>query len=247
MFEGLRFQHWRPARDGDGIVELVLDRAGSPVNALSTAVLDELAEIVERLSFEPPAGVLIRSGKDSGFVAGADLREFEGFARNGSVLDVLENGQRVFRKLSRLPCPSVAAIHGYCMGGGTEMALACRHRVASDDPSTRIGLPEVKLGIFPGWGGSARLPRLIGAPAALELMLTGRSASAANARNLGLVDRVVNEPVGGAHRDPRVMARLLRRALGDALRHLQGMSPQELVDQRLQRVMSYGRFQEVKA
>ena len=191
MFEGLRFQHWRPARDGDGIVELVLDRAGSPVNALSTAVLDELAEIVERLSFEPPAGVLIRSGKDSGFVAGADLREFEGFARNGSVLDVLENGQRVFRKLSRLPCPSVAAIHGYCMGGGTEMALACRHRVASDDPSTRIGLPEVKLGIFPGWGGSARLPRLIGAPAALELMLTGRSASAANARNLGLVDRVV--------------------------------------------------------
>ena len=191
MFEGLRFQHWRPARDGDGIVELVLDRAGSPVNALSTAVLDELAEIVERLSFEPPAGVLIRSGKDSGFVAGADLREFEGFARSGSVLDVLENGQRVFRKLSRLPCPSVAAIYGYCMGGGTEMALACRHRVASDDPSTRIGLPEVKLGIFPGWGGSARLPRLIGAPAALELMLTGRSASAANARNLGLVDRVV--------------------------------------------------------
>lgn len=189
MFEGLRFQHWHPARDDDGIVVLTLDRAASAVNALSRVVMDELATIVERLSFEAPKGVVIRSGK-AGFIVGADLTEFEGFAKDGRILDVLESGQRVLRKLGQLPCPTVAAIHGACMGGGTEMALACRYRVASRDPSTRIGLPEVKLGIFPGWGGSARLPRLIGAPAALELMLTGRAASAENAKALGLVDRL---------------------------------------------------------
>ncbi|HEY0179056.1 MAG TPA: 3-hydroxyacyl-CoA dehydrogenase NAD-binding domain-containing protein [Dokdonella sp.] len=192
MFEGLRFQHWRADRDDDGIVVLTLDRAGSSVNAFSRSVLDEFSEIVERLSFEPPKGVVIRSGKPGGFAVGADIKEFEGFARSGTVRDALENGQRLFVRLSRLPCPTVAAIHGHCMGGGTELALACRYRVASRDASTRIGLPEVKLGIFPGWGGSARLPRLIGAPAALELMLTGRAASAENARALGLVDTLAS-------------------------------------------------------
>ncbi len=191
MFEGLRFQHWQPERDAEGIVVLTLDRAGSSVNALSRAVLDELSEIVERLSFDPPRGVIIRSGKN-GFVVGADIKEFEGFGRAGSVLDALENGQRLFQRLARLPCPTVAAIHGVCMGGGTELALACRFRVASRDASTRIALPEVKLGIFPGWGGSARLPRLVGAPKAMELMLTGRTVGAPEARSIGLVDRVTS-------------------------------------------------------
>jgi len=188
MFEGLRFRHWRSERDADGIVTLTLDREGSAVNALSRGVLDELDEIVERLSFEPPKGVVIRSGKSAGFVVGADLKEFEGYEKAGTVLDNIENGQRVFQRLACLPCPTAVAIHGHCMGGGTEMALACRYRAASRDPSTRIGLPEVKLGIHPGWGGTARLPRLIGAPKALELMLTGRSASAENAKAIGLVD-----------------------------------------------------------
>ncbi len=192
MFEGLRFQHWQPSRADDGVVVLTLDRAGSSVNALSRAVLDELSEIIERLSFEPPKGIVIRSGKAAGFIVGADIKEFESFERNGTVQDALENGQRIFQKLARLPCPTVAAIHGVCMGGGTELALACRYRVASRAPSTRIALPEVKLGIFPGWGGSARLPRLIGAPAALELMLTGRAASAENAKAIGLVDRLTS-------------------------------------------------------
>jgi 3-hydroxyacyl-CoA dehydrogenase/enoyl-CoA hydratase/3-hydroxybutyryl-CoA epimerase len=192
MFEGLRFQHWQPVRDADGIVVLTLDRVGSSVNALSRAVLEELSEIVERLSFEPPKGLIVRSGKASGFIVGADIKEFESFEKNGTVQDALENGQRILVRLSRLPCPTVAAIHGVCMGGGTELALACRFRVASRDPATRIALPEVKLGIFPGWGGSARLPRLIGAPAALELMLTGRNASAENAKSLGLVDTLTS-------------------------------------------------------
>ena len=191
MFEGLRFQHWQTVHDDDGIVVLTLDRAASSINALNRAVMDELAEIVERLSIEPPKGVVIHSGKP-GFIVGADLNEFASCAQSGRVLDVLENGQRVLQRLAVLPCPSVAAIHGVCLGGGTEMALACRYRVASRDPSTRIGLPEIKLGIFPGWGGSARLPRLIGAPAAMDLMLSGRTVSAENAKALGLVDRLTS-------------------------------------------------------
>ena len=191
MFEGLRFQHWHATLGTDGIVELALDRAGSSVNALSRAVIDELSEIVERLSFEPPKGVIVRSAK-AGFVVGADIKEFESFEKAGTIRDVLENGQRVYQRLASLPCPTVAAIHGVCMGGGTELALACRQRVATRDPATRIALPEIKLGIFPGWGGSSRLPYLIGAPAALEFMLTGRAASADNARAIGLVDALTS-------------------------------------------------------
>ncbi|MEO8458917.1 MAG: 3-hydroxyacyl-CoA dehydrogenase NAD-binding domain-containing protein [Dokdonella sp.] len=193
MFEGLSLRHWRTAIDDDGIATLTLDRADSSVNALSRAVLDEFDLIVERLSFEPPRGVIIHSAKAAGFVVGADLNEFADFERTGSVEDQIRNGQRVFQRLARLRCPTVAAIHGHCMGGGTEMALACRFRIASSDPSTRIGLPEIKLGIVPGWGGTARLPRLIGAPNAMDLMLTGRAASAQNAKVLGLVDRIVDQ------------------------------------------------------
>jgi 3-hydroxyacyl-CoA dehydrogenase / enoyl-CoA hydratase / 3-hydroxybutyryl-CoA epimerase len=188
MFEGLRFTHWKAETDIDGIVLLTLDRADASVNALNRAVLDELAQIVERLSFELPKGVVIRSGKPGGFIAGADTHEFEEYEKQGSVLASIENGQRVFQSLARLRCPTVAAIHGYCMGGGTEMALACRYRVATRDPATKIGLPEVMLGIHPGWGGTARLPRLIGAPEALSMMLTGRAVGAEPAKSLGLVD-----------------------------------------------------------
>jgi 3-hydroxyacyl-CoA dehydrogenase/enoyl-CoA hydratase/3-hydroxybutyryl-CoA epimerase len=188
MFEGLRFTHWKADTDAEGILVLTLDRADASVNALNRVVLDELAQIVERLSFEPPRGVVIRSGKAGGFIAGADIHEFETYEKQGGVLASIENGQRVFQGLARLRCPTVAAIHGYCMGGGTELALACRYRVATRDPSTKIGLPEVNLGIHPGWGGTARLPRLIGALEALPIMLTGRAVGAEPAKALGLVD-----------------------------------------------------------
>jgi 1,4-dihydroxy-2-naphthoyl-CoA synthase len=164
MFEGLRFKHWKTSVGDDGIVVLTLDREGASANALSREVLDELGQLVERLAIERPKGVVVNSGKPSGFAVGADIREFVQFAQANTVLENIENGQRVFESLARLPCPTVAAIHGPCMGGGTELALACRYRIAADDDTTRIGLPEVMLGIHPGWGGSARLPRLIGAP-----------------------------------------------------------------------------------
>jgi len=190
MFEGLRFKHWTTQAEDDGIVVLTLDRAGSSANALSREVLDELDRLVERLAIEAPRGVVIHSAKPSGFAVGADIREFVEYAQAGSVLENIENGQRIFENLARLPCPTVAAIHGACMGGGTELALACRLRIAADDDTTKIGLPEVMLGIHPGWGGSARLPRLIGAPDALPAMLTGKPFNARRARAVGLVDRL---------------------------------------------------------
>ena len=188
---GLRSGHWQAEARSDGVLVLSLDRAGESVNALSQEVLLELDALLERLAVDPPKGLVIRSAKSSGFIAGADIREFQAFDANGTVLDALRRGQQVFQRLAELPCPTVAAIHGFCMGGGTELALACRHRVASKDGSTRIGLPEVKLGIFPGWGGSVRLPRLVGAPAAMDVMLTGRTLSASAARAIGLVDKLV--------------------------------------------------------
>lgn len=192
-FDGLTLKNWQIQSRDDGILMLLFDREGQSVNTFAQEVLLELEAIVERLAMEPPRGVILASAKASGFIAGADIKEFAEFDRKGTVGDAILRGQNVFEKLARLPCPTVAAIHGFCMGGGTEIALACDYRVASSDPGTRIGLPEVKLGIFPGWGGSVRLPRLIGAPAAFDLMLTGRSVNAKAAQALGLVDRV-SEP-----------------------------------------------------
>ncbi len=191
MFEGLRFIHWHADLDPTGILVLSLDRQGESVNTLAQAVLGELDHILERVAIEPPTGLVIRSAKSAGFIAGADIREFRQFAENGTTRDAILRGHRVFARLASLRLPTVAAIHGHCMGGGLELALACRYRVASDDAKTRLGVPEVKLGIQPGWGGTARLPHLVGAIAAFDLMLTGRALSAGAARAIGLVDRVV--------------------------------------------------------
>lgn len=195
MFDGLRLAHWQADRRPDGILVLTLNRADQGVNALSRALLDELEAMVERIALELPKGIVIISGKAAGFIPGADIKGFEEIAAKGQVEDWIRRGQLVFQKLAELRCPTVAAIHGHCMGGGTEIALACRYRVASRDEKTRIGLPEIKLGIYPGWGGSVRAPRLIGAPAAMDLMLTGRSLSASAAKAMGLVDRVVEPAV----------------------------------------------------
>jgi 3-hydroxyacyl-CoA dehydrogenase/enoyl-CoA hydratase/3-hydroxybutyryl-CoA epimerase len=195
MFDGLRFNHWRAEVRDDRVVVLTFDRAASSVNTLARAVLEELEQIIERVAIEKPKGLVVISGKTAGFVAGADIGEFKVYHERGTVFESIRFGQNVFQKLSELPCPTVAAIHGHCMGGGTELALACRYRVASTDDSTRIGLPEVKLGIYPGWGGSVRLPPLVGAPAAFDMMLTGRALSASNARAIGLVDKTCEPAV----------------------------------------------------
>ncbi len=192
MFEGLRFAHWKTDLGADGILVLTFDHADAKVNTFNRAAMDELDQIAERLSFEPPKGVVIRSGKPDSFIAGADITEFEKYEKEGRVLASIENGQRVFQNIARLRCPTVAAIHGACMGGGFELSLACRYRVATRDPKTRLAFPEVMLGIIPGWGGTARLPRLIGAPEALPIMLTGKSLSAEVAKSLGVVDKLTS-------------------------------------------------------
>lgn len=141
MFEGLRFAHWKTDLGADGILVLTFDHADAKVNTFNRAAMDELDQIAERLSFEPPKGVVIRSGKPDSFIAGADITEFEKYEKEGRVLASIENGQRVFQSIARLRCPTVAAIHGACMGGGFELSLACRYRVATRDPKTRLAFP----------------------------------------------------------------------------------------------------------
>lgn len=191
MFEGLRLQHWRHQQTEQGLIHLIMDKAGESANTFSRQAMNELGQLLERLAIEPPAGVLILSGKPSGFIAGADVKEFEAVAQSGDEYATIRNGQRVFDALANLPCATAAAIDGFCMGGGTELALACDYRVASNSDNTRIGLPEVMLGIHPGWGGTVRLPTLVGPLHAMDMMLTGRGLRPQAARNIGLVDRVV--------------------------------------------------------
>ena len=183
------------AVEEDGLAVLTFDLPGEKVNKFSREVFAELAEVLVRLAREPRVrGLLVRSGKPGVFIAGADVKEFVGVGPSEARAAV-ERGQALFEQLALLPYPTVAAIDGVCLGGGTELALACDYRLMSDAPKARIGLPEVRLGIFPAWGGCTRLPRLIGLPAALDLILTGKQLDARRARKIGLVDEAVPAPI----------------------------------------------------
>jgi 3-hydroxyacyl-CoA dehydrogenase/enoyl-CoA hydratase/3-hydroxybutyryl-CoA epimerase len=184
-------KHWRFETDADNIAWCTLDVAGESANVLSSAVLKELDALVGRLEADRPRGVVIRSGKASGFIAGADVREFAEVRDAAQAEQFIREVHAGFGRLERLPCPTLALISGYCLGGGLELALACTFRVAHDDPGTRLGFPEVMVGIFPGFGGSMRSIRCMGAPQALQLMLTGRNVDARRAARAGLVDRAV--------------------------------------------------------
>jgi 3-hydroxyacyl-CoA dehydrogenase/enoyl-CoA hydratase/3-hydroxybutyryl-CoA epimerase len=185
---------WKMERDAEGIVWLTLDKPGTSTNVLSRAVLEELGQRLEPLAAETPKGVVVRSGKPSGFVAGADIKEFTGFKSATDAYGLIRAGQLVLDKLEALPCPTVAAINGFALGGGLELALACRYRVAVGDERLSLGLPEVQLGIHPGFGGTVRTVRLIGVKQAMEMMLTGRPVRADKALRMGLVDRLVTAP-----------------------------------------------------
>jgi 3-hydroxyacyl-CoA dehydrogenase/enoyl-CoA hydratase/3-hydroxybutyryl-CoA epimerase len=174
--------------DSQGFAWLLLDDPGKKVNTLSTRFFGWFDEQIGRLEGERPAALVIASGKPDGFVAGADLEELLGSADSEAVIGLLQRGHDLMERLAGLPFPTVAAIHGACLGGGLELALACRFRVATEHRKTKLGLPEVQLGLIPGLGGTQRLPRLIGVPAALDLILTGKQIDARKARKLGLVD-----------------------------------------------------------
>ncbi len=178
------------SNSADGTCILTFDRAGSSANVFDRATLEELDAHLAGLETETGLrGVVLASAKPKIFVAGADLNAFKN-ASETMLGDIVDLGHGVFDRLHRLPIPSVAAINGVCLGGGLELALACDWRVASLDKSTKLGLPETQLGIIPAWGGSTRLPRLIGLPAALGLILTGKPLAALPALKLGLVDDV---------------------------------------------------------
>jgi len=176
----------------DGIATLTLDRQGSSANIFDVSALHELDAHLATLEARAEVrGLLIVSAKPKIFIAGADLNSFAG-ATVEQLGEIVGLGHRIFTRLERLPFPSVAAVHGVCLGGGCELALACDWRVGSLDKSTKIGLPETQLGILPAWGGSVRLPRLIGLPAALGIILAGKQLVAQQALKAGLVDEVAH-------------------------------------------------------
>jgi 3-hydroxyacyl-CoA dehydrogenase/enoyl-CoA hydratase/3-hydroxybutyryl-CoA epimerase len=183
---------WTLERDNDGIAWLTIDKPGGSANTLGRSVLLELEVHVKSLAAAAPRGVVVRSAKSSGFVAGADIREFTAFKSEQDAYQQIIIGQRAFALLEALPCPTIAAIHGFALGGGLELALACRYRIGVNDPRLALGLPEVQLGIHPGFGGTVRSVRLLGVRAAMDLMLTGRTVRAEQALRMGLVDRLVN-------------------------------------------------------
>ena len=202
----------------EGILVLILDVPGAKVNTLSRALLGEFDALLTRLEGRSDVrGVVLRSGKPEGFIAGADIRDFTAIRTALEAEALSREGQALLARLAALKTPVVAAIHGPCLGGGLEMALACRYRVATDDAKTVIGLPEVMLGIIPGAGGTQRLPRLIGLRAGLDLILTGRSLKAAKALRVGLVDEVVAAPL------------LVQAARAAALRLAAGEPPPERI------------------
>ena len=182
---------WKVEKDADSVVWLTLDKPNTSANVLSSYVLRELDAILAPFTSSPPRAVIVISAKKSGFIAGADIKEFTGISNAEDGFRLIHDGQEVLNRLEALRCPTVAAIHGFALGGGLELALACRYRVAVNDEKLSLGLPEVQLGIHPGFGGTVRSVRLLGVRQAMEMMLTGKPVRADKALRIGLVDKLV--------------------------------------------------------
>lgn len=187
------YKHWRLETDKNSISWLYADRADESTNSLSQEMLAELDAIITDLEGDTPKGLVILSGKSSGFIAGADIKILESAKNEEEAAEFIRYGQNIFDRIEKLRFPTVCLIKGFCMGGGYELALACRYRIAVDTPETKLGLPEIKLGIHPGFGGVLRLPPLIGAPAAMDVMLSGRAVSVRSAKKMGMIDYMVAE------------------------------------------------------
>jgi 3-hydroxyacyl-CoA dehydrogenase/enoyl-CoA hydratase/3-hydroxybutyryl-CoA epimerase len=189
--ESSPYRNFKLTRDGDGIAWLLFDREGASANTLSADLIEELDAVLGELESHRPAGLVIRSAKKSGFIAGADVNEFRGATDSRPVETVIGRAHAVIDRLEGLRIPSVAVIHGFCLGGGLEVALACQSRIAID--GARLGFPEVMLGLHPGLGGTVRFTRLVNPTQAMTLMLTGKTIDARRAKSLGLVDAVAQE------------------------------------------------------
>src|SRR4030088_2876730 len=185
------YHNFKLTRDADGVAWLLFDRAGTAANTLSADVIEELDLVLAALESQRPAGIVIRSAKPPGFIAGADVNEFRGATDPRAVETAIARAHAVIDRLEALRIPTVAVIHGFCLGGGLEVALACQSRIAID--GARFGFPEVMLGLHPGLGGTARFTRLVNPMQAMTLMLTGKTIDARRAKALGLVDAVLQE------------------------------------------------------
>jgi 3-hydroxyacyl-CoA dehydrogenase/enoyl-CoA hydratase/3-hydroxybutyryl-CoA epimerase len=183
--------NWTLQVDADRVAWLTADLAGSSANVLSGDMVRELAAKLTEIAALRPVGAIVQSGKASGFIAGADIKEFVQIRSPAEGYALVRAGQSVMQQLADLPCPTVAAIRGFALGGGLELALACTYRVGADDAALSLGLPEVLLGIHPGFGGTVRSVQLIGVRLSLELMLKGRPVRGARALEVGLLDELV--------------------------------------------------------
>jgi 3-hydroxyacyl-CoA dehydrogenase/enoyl-CoA hydratase/3-hydroxybutyryl-CoA epimerase len=205
---------WRFSIDEQQIAWAIFDREGESQNALGRRPLEELGLIIERVEAgardRTIAGLAILSGKEKGFIVGADVREFEQFTSESEVREGIRPVLEMLDRIEKLPVPVVCGIHGFCLGGGLELALACHYRIATRDDSTRLGFPEVRLGIFPGFNGTARSIRQAGAMAAMPIMLSGSMVRAGAARAMGLIDELVASPAN--------LAWAARKAIGQKRR-----------------------------
>jgi 3-hydroxyacyl-CoA dehydrogenase/enoyl-CoA hydratase/3-hydroxybutyryl-CoA epimerase len=190
------YRNWRLEFDIDGVGWLTIDRAGESTNSLSREVFSELEDIVSLLEKEPPRGLVLQSGKQGTFIVGADVREFDQVESAKEAEIFIREAHALLDRIEALPFPTAVIIDGYCLGGGLELALCFDYRIARNDDRTRLGFPEVKLGIYPGFGGSARSTRLMGGFQAMQIMLTARMLRAHQAKGIGLVDQLVG-PHGG--------------------------------------------------
>jgi 3-hydroxyacyl-CoA dehydrogenase/enoyl-CoA hydratase/3-hydroxybutyryl-CoA epimerase len=182
---------WQRETDADGIAWLTLDKPGGSTNVLSRDVLVELAQHLGAFKSSMPRGVVILSGKSSGFIAGADVKEFEQLESEAQAVEMVRSAHRILDQLETLPCPTVCIINGFALGGGLELALACRYRIGVRSEKFSIGFPEVMLGIHPGFGGTVRAVRRAGVRTAMEMMLTGKTLRADKALRAGFLDRLV--------------------------------------------------------
>lgn len=177
--------------DNDKILWLSLDRQNSSVNTLNREIFQELDAILNDLGSMNVVGLVILSAKEKGFIAGADISQFVALNNADEAYNLIRTAQLVLNRLASLTIPTVAMIRGFCLGGGLELSLACRYRIAENSSDTLIGLPEIKLGIHPGWGGTVRLPRLVGAVEAMKMILPGDAYPAKKAQKIGIIDEAV--------------------------------------------------------
>jgi 3-hydroxyacyl-CoA dehydrogenase/enoyl-CoA hydratase/3-hydroxybutyryl-CoA epimerase len=182
---------WALTTDSDGIAWLSFDKPGTSTNVLSRDTLVELDAHLQALRQKPPRGLVVRSAKSSGFIAGADVKEFVQLSSAEQAFELVRAAQKILDNLEALPCPTVAIIHGFALGGGFELALACRYRVGVKGDKFSVGLPEVMLGIHPGFGGTVRAVRRAGVSTAMDMMLTGKTLRADKALRAGFIDRLV--------------------------------------------------------